>query len=49
MHDYLRQNRVTIGDNMVLRYDLFALRLQPHEVLDQVCDAYAVASGRHAS
>lgn len=49
MHDHLRQNRVTIGENMVLRYDLFALRLQPHEVLDQVCDAYAVASSRRAS
>jgi very-short-patch-repair endonuclease len=49
MHDHLRQNRVTIGEDMVLRYDLFALRLQPHEVLDQVCEAYAVASGRRAS
>ncbi len=49
MDDHLRQNRVTIGENLVLRYDLFALRLHPNEVLDQVCDAYTVASGRRAS
>lgn len=48
MDDNLRQNRVTIGDVMVLRYDLFALRLQPDEVLDQVVEAHAVLAARRA-
>lgn len=46
MFDGLRQNRVTIGGDMVLRFDLFAIRLHPDEVLDQVCDAHAVLSAR---
>lgn len=49
MDDNLRQNRVTLEEAMVLRFDLFALRLQPNEVLDQVCDAFAVCSRRRAS
>lgn len=49
MNDNLRQNRVTIGEGMVLRYDLLALRLRPAEVLDQVCQAHVMCRGRRAS
>jgi very-short-patch-repair endonuclease len=49
MDDNLRQNRVTIGDNMVLRFDLLALRLQPDEVIDQVVAAHVILAARRAS
>lgn len=44
--DNLRQNVVTISEDMVLRFDLLALRLHPDEVLDQVVEAHAVLTAR---
>ncbi|HEU4997417.1 MAG TPA: DUF559 domain-containing protein [Lapillicoccus sp.] len=49
LDDNLRQNRVTIDGNMVLRFDLLSLRLVPDEVLDQVVEAYVLLTGRRAS
>lgn len=49
LDDNLRQNRVTIAGDMVLRFDLLSLRLAPDEVLDQVVEAHAVLTGRRAS
>lgn len=39
--DGLRQNRVTIKGDMVLRFDLVALRVRADEVEEQVCAAHA--------
>jgi len=44
--DNLRQNAVTIGNDLVLRFDLFVLRLRPDEVVDQVWQAHAVLRRR---
>lgn len=44
--DNFRQNRVTISGDLVLRFDLTALRLRPDEVLDQVVEAHAYLSRR---
>jgi hypothetical protein len=49
LDDNLRQNRVTIAGDMVLRFDLLSLRLVPDEVLDQVVDAHALLTSRRAS
>jgi len=44
--DNLRQNAVTIGNDLILRFDLFVLRLRPDEVVDQVWQAHAVLRRR---
>lgn len=49
MDDNLRQNRVSITGNMVLRYGLLALRLQANEVLDQICEAHAMLMAPRAA
>jgi very-short-patch-repair endonuclease len=47
--DNLRQNLVTLSGDMVLRFDLLALRLRPDQVLSQVCGAHAILTARHGS
>lgn len=47
--DNLRQNGVTLSEDMVLTFDLLALRLMPDEVLDQVVAAHGVLKARRAS
>lgn len=48
-HDNFRQNAVTLDGDMVLTFDLLALRLMPDEVLDQVVAAHTALSARRAS
>ncbi|MEO7235005.1 MAG: hypothetical protein ABIW80_06485 [Lapillicoccus sp.] len=47
--DNLRQNGVTLSGDMVLSFDLVAMRLMPDEVLDQVVAAHGVLNARRAS
>ncbi len=44
--DNLRQNRVVIGGDVVLRFDLVGLRLTPDEFMDQVCQAHSQLTAR---
>ncbi len=44
--DQLRQNAVSIGNDLVLRYDLFVLRLRPDEVVSQIWQAHAALRAR---
>jgi very-short-patch-repair endonuclease len=47
--DNFRQNEVTLSGDMVLSFDLVAVRLMPDDVLDQVVAAHAMLSARRAS
>jgi hypothetical protein len=46
--DALRQNEVTLGNEMVLRIPVLGLRLQPASFMDQVVRAHGVQSHRAA-
>ncbi|HET9022517.1 MAG TPA: hypothetical protein VFN34_11580 [Ornithinibacter sp.] len=46
--DALRQNEVTIGDDVVLRIPVLGLRLQPDRFMDQVVRAHRMLSERAA-
>jgi hypothetical protein len=46
--DHLRQNAVTIGNDLVLRFDLLVIRLRADEVVDQVWQAYSVLRRRRS-
>ena len=47
--DQLRQNAVTIGNDLVLRYDLFVIRLRADEVVAQIWEAHTVLRRRLAA
>jgi very-short-patch-repair endonuclease len=44
--DALRQNEVTLGDDLVLRIPVLGLRLTPAAFMDQVVRAHARLAGR---
>ena len=46
--DALRQNEVTLGNEVVLRIPVLGLRLQPHRFMDQVVRAHRMLSERAA-
>ncbi|HYN30958.1 MAG TPA: hypothetical protein VES95_13975, partial [Dermatophilaceae bacterium] len=49
MLDDLRQNAVSLGDELVLRVSLLGWRLQPQAYLDQICAGYFARLGRRRS
>jgi hypothetical protein len=49
LDDNVRQNTVSIREDVVLRYGLLALRIDERGVMDQVCLAYEVLTARRVS
>lgn len=49
LDDNLRQNNISLTVDVVLRYDLLALRLREHAVMEQVCMAHEVLEARRAA
>ncbi len=47
--DNLRQNRVTLLGDIVLRIDLVGLRVEANAFLDQICEAHAFLMSRIAA